>query len=178
MLGYARNMKKQLYLFLLLVFVLTPLSAKVYKWVDEEGVVQYSSRPHEGAETVKVPKTTASTPESTEEGASEEGTETTDGTYETFSIASPENGETIRSNGGNVTISFFIEPLLQEGHKFILYLDGQKLEGEHTSARLGISQMKRGTHTIKADLLDAEGNKIASTSSVVFHLRKEAITQK
>ena len=43
---------------LLLFSLLTGLSAfaEVFRWVDEDGVVHFSDRPHEGAETVELPK--------------------------------------------------------------------------------------------------------------------------
>lgn len=171
-------MKKQLILFFALSLCLSPLSAKVYKWVDEEGNIQYGDRPVEGAETVKVPKSNSFTPpplpEEEEPGA---GTGATDGSYTTFSIAEPENNATIRSNEGKVAISFFIEPTLQEGDAIVLYIDGQKMKGKNTSTRLSITNLERGTHTLRADILSAEGVKRASTKPVVFQLRKEAIAE-
>jgi hypothetical protein len=171
-------MKKQLLIFLLLAVALSPIHAKVYKWTDEKGEVQYSDKPHAGAELVKIPKaSTIPLPAGAAEEPLGAGTAASDGTYETFSIAEPENGQTIRSNEGVITLSFFLQPALQEGHKIILFLDGQRMKGEHSSTRLSIRQVERGTHTLKADLLDSEGNVLASTKSVVIHLRKEAIAE-
>jgi hypothetical protein len=178
MLGYARSMKKQLIFSLLLSLCLTPVYAKVYKWVDEEGNVQYGDRPVEGAETVKVPKSNTFTPppipEEEEPGA---GTADTDGSYTTFSIAEPENDATIRSNEGTLSISFFMEPLLQEGHKIVVYINGQRMKGEHTTTRLSLTRLERGTHTLKADVIDEEGTTRASAKPVTIHMRKEAIAK-
>ena len=170
-------MQKQFLLFLLLTLTLTPLSAKVYKWVDEEGNIQYGDRPVEGAETVKVPKSNSYTPAPLPEAEDQPGagTDATDGSYTTFSIAEPENDQTIRSNEGQVRISFFIEPTLQAGDKIALYLDGQKMKGEHTTTRLSLTNLERGTHTLKAEVLSAEGEQRASAKPVVFHLRKASI---
>jgi hypothetical protein len=170
-------MQKQFLLFLLLALALTPLSAKVYKWVDAEGNVQYSDKPVEGAETVKVPKSNIYTPAPIPDSEDQPGagTDATDGSYTTFSIAEPENDQTIRSNEGQVRISFFIEPTLYEGDKIALYLDGQKMKGEHTTMRLSLTNLERGTHTLKAEVLSAEGEQRASAKPVVFHLRKASI---
>lgn len=176
MLDYAGIMQKQLLLFLLLSLVLTPVSAKVYKWVAEDGTIQYSDQPHEGAETIKVPKSKPKAGEEAATGEEEEGAELDPASgYKSFSIGEPENNQTIRSDQGVTSLSFFIEPKLQAGHKIILHLDGTKLAGEHTTTRLSLKQLERGTHTIKADLVDETGKTLASTQSVVFHMRKEAV---
>lgn len=172
-------MQKQLLIFLFLATVLIPVHAKVYKWTDENGEIQYSDKPHEGAETVKIQKSSTYTPAPVPTGEESlgEGTATTDGTYEAFAIAEPENNKTIRSNEGIISISFFVQPALQEGHKIVLFLDGQKMQGEHASTRLSIRQVERGTHTLRAQLLGEEGDVLASTKSVVIHLRKEALSE-
>ena len=103
------------------------------------------------------------------------GTATTDGTYETFAIAEPENSQTIRSNEGTVEISFFIQPPLLEGHKILFYLNGQKMAGEMTYTRVSMSGLQCGINTIHAVVVDEKGKTRATTKAVLFHLRKEAI---
>jgi hypothetical protein len=177
MLGYSGHMLKRLLLLLLLVLPITQLSAECYKWVDGQGEVHYSDRPHEGAETVKLPEPKAEEPAPvtpTDEPMGG-GTASTDGTYKTFAIAEPENNQTIRSNDGTVKISFFIQPPMLEGHKIFLYVNGQKLAGEMAYTRVSMSGLECGINTIHAVVVDAEGKTRATTKSVLFHLRKEAI---
>jgi hypothetical protein len=177
MLGYAERMQKQLCLFLLLLHSATPLSAECYKWVDEQGVVHYADRPQEGAETVKVPESTTkkTNPVAPEDGPMGGGTASTDGTYEFFAIAEPENGETIRSDENVVKITFFVQPPLQKGHKILLYLNGQQVPGEMELTRVAISGLECGSNTIHAVVRDDKGKQLATTKTVLFYLRKEVV---
>ena len=45
----------------LTVFATGVVLAQAYRWVDEDGVVHYSDRPHEGAEEIVLPQSTRST---------------------------------------------------------------------------------------------------------------------
>lgn len=174
MLGYAVHMQKRLFLFLLLVLSVTPLSAECYKWTDEQGVVHYSDRPYEGAETVKVPKPKAN-PAAPGDDPLGGGTASTDGTYETFAIAEPENNQTIRSNENAVKVTFFIQPPLQQGHKIVLFLNGQQVAGEMELTRVAIRGLECGINSIHAVVRDEKGKHLATTKTVLFNLRKEAV---
>ena len=154
-------------------------SAKVYKWVDDQGVVHYTDTPHQGAEEIKLHKETApATPpqrtgKSSRESSGNKGI--ISGNYDTFTIAEPENNQTVRSNQGLVSISFFIEPALQSGHKIRLFVDGRRLKNELTSTHFSLKGINRGTHSLRAEVIGEDGEPTASTDSITFHLRKHSI---
>ena len=97
--------------------------AQAYRWVDDDGVVHYSDRPHEGAEQIVLPKpNTISVPrrpaparqtgERAEEPASAETFR-----YTSLEIASPQAEETLWNIEGVLNVSLNVEPGLQPGHR-------------------------------------------------------------
>jgi hypothetical protein len=172
-------MKK--WLFLLLCLVLSPTSAEVYKWVDEDGNIHYSDHsPEEGAEPVVLPEgvyyTPPPLPESSEESSGEES-ERQSGqqvVYGELVITRPAMNETIRSNEGIVTIEFDIKPQLASGDTFRLIFDGKKFQDGVTDTAVVLSNIERGSHTVKVQVV-RDGVVKATSRSVVFHLHKESV---
>jgi len=165
------------YILLLLSLMLSwPLCAKdVYKWTNEEGVVIYSDSYRPDAERLRVPDDKSAgggtaLPEDAGTGAVASG-----GGYENFSIAQPENDGTIRSNEGTVTVGLSLSPALAAGHSIQVWVDGSKLEGELKGTQFTLNQLNRGTHTLEARIVDADGQSILSAPRISFHLRKASV---
>ena len=178
MLGYAADMSR------LLITVLSCLPLLVsagdfYKWVDKKGVVHYTDKPVRDAEVLTLPDGPPAppvAPYSSQSGNSEDGDAVdTEAGYSKFAIGAPEQDATIRSNEGLVNVSFFIAPALRAGHKIVVTLDGQKLKDPSSSTQFSLKGIPRGTHTLKADVVDKTGQTIASTNAVSFHLRQRSI---
>ncbi len=182
MLGYAPDMSR----LLIMVLCCLPLlvsAGEFYKWVDNKGVTHYEAKkPKHDAEvviTVDPPaSSSSSSPAPYSSQSSNDGDESNEANetgYSQFSIAKPESDETIRSNEGIVNISFFITPGLRSGHKIAVTLDGQKLKDQMSSTQFSLKDLPRGTHTLKADIVDAKGQTLSSTNAVSFHLRQHSI---
>jgi hypothetical protein len=176
---------KSLLIAVVLLLCTASLQAQIYRWVDEEGNVQFSDIPPPGnqppAETVDLPK--PSTMDSYRPPA--EATDTTDAdtaegekpvSYRHFSISSPPDDEALRENAGNVTITVDISPDLQPGHRLNLYLDGNLLDNGGTRTTVQLNNVPRGTHQIRAEILDASGKVLRRTSSS-FHLLRATVGQ-
>jgi len=168
----------------LLIIVLSCLplllsAGDFYKWVDRKGVTHYDAKkPNHDAEIVTTIDTepVASPPPYSSRRS---GNDVADGevvfVYSKFEFARPEQDETIRSNEGLVNISFFLSPGLRNGDKIVVMLDGQKLENPLTSTQFSLTGILRGTHILNADIVNAEGEAIASASAVSFHLQQYSI---
>ena len=102
---------------LLLTFALAvslAVSAVTYRWVDEQGNVVYSDKPHPGAEvieekevqTIHAPPVPPITPRESTAPPAVAG-------YERVAVVSPEDDTQIRENAGNVTVTITVEPALQ-----------------------------------------------------------------
>ena len=161
---------------LLLCLLVPSAFAGLYKWVDEDGNVHYTdSPPPQGAEEVTLPPTVTYRPPRTsptsppgKPGAQD------DEEYQELTITKPQMNETIRSNKGEVTVSFSVTPGLKPEHLYRLMLDGRALEKEITQTLVVLQQIERGSHTIQVHVVDAAGVPQISSQAVIFHLRQES----
>jgi hypothetical protein len=172
------------WLLLLFCLFLSPASADVYKWVDNDGNIHYSDQsPEEGAKPVELPKgvyyTPPPLPEGSEEGL-EEGLEKEMAgqpgavAYGELVITRPTMNEVIRSNEGIVTVEYTIDPALAAGDEFKIILDGLKHKGSIKSTSFVLTDINRGSHTLKVQAI-REGVAVATSKSVIFHLLKESV---
>ncbi|RJG50562.1 DUF4124 domain-containing protein [Motilimonas pumila] len=153
---------------------------KVYRWVDDNGVVHYSDKAVAGAKKVhikispshKVPmKASNQTPAAkAEQAAAKEKTVN----YQAR-IISPENDGTIRDNSGNIFVNVEVTPEFDGDHSLQLLIDGKPLGGKIKSTSLKATNIDRGTHTLQVQLIDKGGKIIASTSSITVHLHRAGL---
>ena len=166
---------------LTLIFALLialPLYAKdVYKWPNEEGVVIYSDTYQPGAERIRVSGSKSSDNPSTATTAADQTPSSTqaEGGYEKFEILTPGNEETVRSNEGVVPVGLSLTPALASGHGIQVLVDGVPLENELKVTQFTLTNLNRGTHSLEAKVVDADGNVLMSASRLNFHLRKASI---
>ena len=156
---------------------------EVFRWVDEDGVVHFSDRPVEGAETVELQEAqTFSAPpvnrpgrtadvdaDSEAETGEEEG-------YSGLRITRPGQDEVLWNTGGIVDVQVDAEPSLQSGHSIQLFLDGQMvatLDGGQTSGQL--TDVFRGTHALRAEIHDAAGNGLFRSVPVSFTVQQTSV---
>ncbi|MES9862710.1 MAG: DUF4124 domain-containing protein [Candidatus Thiodiazotropha sp. LLP2] len=160
---------------LLILLLSQPLMARdVYKWVTEDGEIIYSESYQPGAERIRVrddkKKSTLKL-----ENLDKESEAAATGEYINFDIVQPGSDETIRNAEGSVSVGLSISPPLFSGHTIQLYVDGKKLDSKITTTQLVLQQLSRGTHSLKAEIIDGEGNKVRETGSTTFHLRQAAV---
>jgi hypothetical protein len=166
---------------LLLLFLLAPIAnADVYKSVNSAGEVIFSDVPSQGAERVRLPA--LSTYKSAPVPALNTGTSQAVGQevanfYTSFSVGSPQDQSTVWDNEGNVGMTVALEPALQVdiGHKIQFYLDGKPYGKSELSMSASFHGLERGSHTLSASVLDADGNPLISTEPVTLHLHKASI---
>lgn len=162
---------------LLFLYWLLPVAvhAAVYKWVDEEGNVVYSDKPRAGATELNLPPPSVYTPSTTPpaaKAARKKGKEDSAG-YRVL-IVSPQQDETIRDNTGAVTVQMVLEPSLnvEAGHQLALLLDGVKQTGDSIASVLQLQDVDRGSHTVQIQVEDADGNTLATSNAVTFHMKQ------
>lgn len=156
--------------------------AELYKWVDENGEVVYSDEPpHESAEPLDpppinttpppkvAPKSFSSQKPATPAPAEQKKPVTS---YKEFKITSPGNDEAVRNNAGNVSISFALNPALDQaaGHTINLRVDGEVVQKDIKGSSVTIPHMDRGTHKLSAEIRDAQGKLLRTSNTVEFHL--------
>jgi hypothetical protein len=165
----------RLVMLLLLGCLCGPASAKVYKLVLPDGSVQFSDKPQEGAEEVKLPsvQTFPPPPAPTNRASPSAPQQDAGATYESIKVVSPKPDETLRDNAGTVDVTVALEPSLRSDHTVEIILDGKAIgRGAATSA--SISNVDRGTHSVSAVVKDADDNVVATAPAVTFHLKRVA----
>ena len=161
---------------LALLVVIPVQAAGIYKIVQPDGTVVYSDRPAQGAEEVKLPELQTYTPPPSPAGLPNLDAlrpPTDEAAYERFVIASPANDATLRDNGGNVSISLDLAPGLKPGHSVDIRMDGESL-GKGAGTSITLTNVDRGSHTVQAVVVDADGQQVATTPSITFHLQRVA----
>lgn len=171
--GYAVTMKPIVTLMLLVLFIITG-HAEIYKGTDEEGNVIYSDK--ELPDSIKIPMPSPNTiimPKPIPKQAIKKD-EKEKNPYKTFKILSPSNNETLRISSGNVPVTLSVTPTLdiKQGHHISVYIDGAVTINKTTKLNLQISNVGRGSHTLRAEIRSAKNEILKQSKAVKFHLKR------
>lgn len=157
---------------LMLLWVSTGL-AEVYKWVDENGVVQYSDRPLEDdAQKVKLPSASFYKPPEYQPAVPDSEAKDEEPLYRRAVLVEPQPDATIRDNTGAVPVSVSLAPPLRPGHTLAVLVDGRTVFDRTTMTQLELGNVDRGTHQILVKVFDAAGQEVIATPAVTFHLHR------
>ncbi len=165
-----------LLLTLLLLFT-APVTA-AYKWIAPDGSVSFSdTSPHPDAQQVILPSSqtftptpiTPITPITPQKPAPEKEVVH----YRHISITQPIHDESIRNNAGNINITVSVSPKLRtkQGHQITITVDGKAVT-TNTSGQATLLNVDRGTHTIRAAIIDNSGATLISSDASTFHLQR------
>jgi hypothetical protein len=176
-----KNMRTLILILLVACSVAT--AAEVYRWVDDDGEVHYSDRPHEGAEMVVLPKAqTFSAPKPRARRRDSDAAKDIPGDrpeavgYQLVEIVSPTPNEVLWSTGGLVKVSVRVLPELRSGHTLMIYLNDQMVEGLTGNEReMELTEVFRGEHTLRAEVRGAGGGIVANGNSVTFTVQQTSI---
>jgi len=150
--------------------------AQAYRWVDEDGIVHYSDKPHEGAEEIQLPG--SSNPNRRYIPVSvgvrrQNNQEIVPFKYETIVFVSPAAEETLWNIEGQLQVSLALNPALQPGHQLRIYLDG--VPRNVTTTSFSIDEVYRGEHTIRAEVRDRAGRFVGQSASNTFYVQQNSI---
>ncbi|RDH46240.1 DUF4124 domain-containing protein [Zooshikella ganghwensis] len=148
---------------------------KIYKETDEQGNIIFTDEPKtKNPEKIDVkPVTTISLPKPATSSKDTSQDDSESFTYDSFTITSPKNNETIR-DPGNFKVTAKTSPRLKRGHKAQVFLDGASKGAKQKLLSFSLSNVERGTHTIEVKLFDSKGNEIQSASTTV-HVKRTSI---
>lgn len=149
---------------------------QVYKWVDAQGNVHYSDKPHQGAQKIKVapPQSYSASvpPAAGREGGNRRPQPVDKAVHYTLTIVSPKPEQTIR-NTRSVTVSVQVSPGLGPGDHLSFQLDGQS-RGPESATSVTFDDLDRGQHTVSATLTTASGQTIQA-GPVTFYLHQATV---
>ena len=167
------------WLIVILFFASSSKAVPVYRWVDENGQVNYSDRPGPGAVLIDLstgaPSRDAgpSSPQGSQR-AMEPPTPAV-AAYDTLAVLQPVSRETLWGTAGRVEIAIGISPELQARHSLALYLDGAPAEFGIHATGFAIEDVPRGEHTVQAVILDEADRELLRSAPVTFFVQQTSI---
>lgn len=158
--------------------------AGIYTCKDENGNTIYSDTPQacvdDKAEEVKVdslPTLIQTKPVATQTSNETEEVKKKDH-YQSLVITSPNKDETLRSNNGDLTISYQTDPALKTdvGHRYVVILNGKEIyRGKNASVKL--EELDRGEYSVSAKIVTSNGKTLLESESMEFFLQRFSALQ-
>ncbi|WP_204382311.1 DUF4124 domain-containing protein [Aeromonas veronii] len=160
-------------------------AAKVYSWVDGNGITHYSDAPPPGKNAKEVDLRVApllgSAPRSVQvdnfnslTGA--DAKKEKEAAKLTIELLSPEQGSTLRDNTGNIVFQGTISPKPPPQYDVRLTLDGKAAPIVSNSLSVRVENVDRGAHEAQLELLAKDGTILAKSSAVTFYLHRASVT--
>jgi hypothetical protein len=157
---------------------LAAASQEIYRWVDKDGIVHYADQPGAAnAELINViAPSTYEAPDSasySSSGADDTGggrSEPTASPYTSLSITSPSPDQVYFGADAVVLASVELGGTLQPDHTIAFFLNGDRQPGEGGSTEF--SGLARGSYSLRAAVLDQDGNPVIQSRPVSFHVRQ------
>ena len=172
-------MDKRLLILLLGLSLGTAVFAQAYRWVDEDGVVHFSDRPHPGAEEFELPEAnvTSVRPIERRQAADADGDEDDqDFAYEILEITTPAAEETLWNIEGVLNVTLRTQPTLRPGDQVRVYFDGQSRMVDGLSFQL--DSVYRGVHNLQAEILDPGGALLIRSQPNRFYVQQNTIIRR
>jgi hypothetical protein len=162
---------------LLIVGLLVSLVAwpqEIYRWVDKDGIVHYADQP--GApDAVLVPYAGLGT--APQESAppdlyqSEPPARPAGPAYQSLRITSPAADESFYGADATVSVQLELDRDLRPGDKLVVFIDGKRAP-EFSGMSTTLTGLSRGTHFLRAAVVDGAGNVVITSPQLNFYLRQ------
>ncbi len=160
---------------------------RVWRWVDDDGVVHYSDRPRPGADEIELrtrppardadeaPREMPDVARQVRPAERDDDGNDAQG-YERLEVAQPGEEEVLWNIGGNLNVQLSLSPSLRSGHRVRVYYDGERLEElPGTSLSFQLTEVWRGEHTLSAEVVDREGNVLIESPTRTFYVQQTSI---
>ncbi len=167
---------------LILAGLLVSLAAEpqeIYRWVDKDGVVHYADQPGaSNAERVYVtePNAYESTPSfgdyAPREGEQDEPAD--ENPYTSLAIVQPTPDQVFFGADATVVASVELSTPLRPDHTLVYFVNGNRMPAT-SGLNLTLSGLERGTHFLRASVLDQNGQPLITSQQITFHVRMPSI---
>jgi hypothetical protein len=158
-------------------------SREIWRWVDENGVTQFSDQPHPGATRVEIagvtppaaatsaPRTTAARPAAPAAAKAPARVE-----YEVLEIVQPMDGESFFGSDTAVPVRIRVEPELGSTDSVRLYVDGALVQGyAPDSLEYSLTGLERGAHSMTVVVTDQFNKELIRSQPRVFHVKLPSV---
>lgn len=163
-----------LWVWLLSVSACLQAGGAIYRSTDAEGVTVFSDQRTPGAEVLREPPiNTVEPPSPLPPRASRRGQNPDQDAlgvtrYTRIAVVKPEADSAFWNADGVVSVEVALEPPLVQGNRVALLLDGAAIGQPAATTRFALQNVDRGTHTLVAQIVDAQGRVVASSPSSQF----------
>lgn len=168
----------------ILFALLLPMLAaaeQIYRSTDEQGNPVFTDEPPtEEADPIRLdPLTTVpagETPDEVDQPSADNGqSKSQPATYGGIEVTYPPSGQAVRHNGGMVPFRVELKGReLAEGHRVEILLNGE-VRGSGSSTQVSVSPVNRGSHTVVARVVDAQGSPVIASPPIDFHLLRASV---
>lgn len=168
------------YLVLMLTLtMLWPVTAQeVYKTVDENGNVIYTDQPPEDDASpmdlpeISVVKMERPPPLPVSTVKAGEGA-TARNPYGAIQIVEPTADQSFWGSGSTLVVRLQAGQPLDDGHQVSYYMDGVKAGSSPSMSQL-FTDIDRGEHQVRAEIINENGAVLASSQSVTFFMKQQS----
>ena len=170
-----------LWVLVALPLALSAASEGIYSWVDDNGERHFSDTPVAGAKPFELgPINTFNAPDpasvSVQPPAASDKEQSEEPAYNDFQISSPTPDDVLWNTGGVVSVTLTLSPRLRGGDKIRLLLDGAEVTsypGRSLSHQM--TEVDRGTHSLRAVIVARSGKQLAATKAVTFTVQQNSV---
>jgi hypothetical protein len=163
-----------------LTLSLAALPQEIYRWVDKDGIVHYSDQPGvPGAERVILVDPNSYEQEPSDlgpyaaaEGGEEEEPE--ESPYTSLAIVQPTPDQVFFGADAVVTVAADLGGTLRSDHTLVFFVNGNRRTADG-GLGLQLTGLERGTHFLRASVLDQNGNPVITSQQITFHVRQPSI---
>lgn len=146
--------------------------AEVYKTVDKDGNVKYTDTPRsdkaEKIELRELNTVPSAQPQAFPPSPVGANSQPAAINYK-IGIISPRSDVTIPVGQRDLAIAVTLNPVLQQGHLLVYFMNGELLE-ETTMNNIIVKDVPRGTHTLVVEAIDANGRSLGASPSVLVNV--------
>ena len=160
-----------------LLLSLAALPQDIYRWVDRNGVVHYSDQPGApNAELIELaqPANTYESDATAGDSSEPEDDAPEIARYDSLSIVSPTPDQAFFGADASVPVTAEIGGTLQPDHSLVFFVNGNRTEAADGQG-IVLTNLERGTHFLRASILDRNGQPVITSQQITFHIRQPSI---
>lgn len=182
---FTNNRLRNTILLNLSLFVSTLVYANqtVYEWRDSKGELHFSDTPHQGAKQIEIEdaqtydSSSSKTITQDTKNTSKEIPQEKSSAYSLLEILTPSEESTLRNDTGIIDVMIKVEPELKDSDQFQLIYDDKPYGQPQQQNVFTVSDVYRGSHTLKVQVINASGQIIKSSQEITFYMQRPMVNQ-
>jgi hypothetical protein len=154
---------------------------EIYRWIDKDGQVHYSDQPGAAnAERIILADPNAYESEPSfggyaPSGSAPEDTDADDAApYQSLAIVQPTPEQVFFGADATVVVAAELGGTLRPDHTVVFFVNGNRRPAG-SGLGLQLQNLDRGSHFLRAAVLDRNGDPVITSQQITFHIREPSI---